>query len=182
MLENNERITYKQKLTSQELSGYIKAVLLPIAVFFLALIVISRFGAFGKNIMAPVCCAVWGFGVIVALKAPSQRKTTLNEVYGMIAGYCAGLYVIRILIGLAANTSSEQLMASYEQALPQSTGSTISGYLQSMLWILAFITPFTFLGVLAKKLISFRKTAAKDRVLRQVRGEVDNSEHRRFSK
>jgi len=171
-VDPNKRITYKQGMDGKELGGYLKAALLPVGVFFLVLFVISQFGAFGKNIMAPACCAVWAFGVVVAIKAPSQRKSTLNEVYAMIAGYCAGLYVIRILIALSANTSSEQLMATYNQAMPISTGSTIAGYLQSMLWILAFIPPFTFLGVLAKKLITFRKTAAKNRVLDQIRGNT----------
>lgn len=174
MSSPTNRITYKQGMSSKELGNYIKASMIPIGVFFLVVFVITQFGAFGSNIMAPACCAVWVFGVIVALKAPSQRKSTLNEVYAMIAGYCAGLYVIRILIGLSANTSSEQLMATYNQAMPVSTGSTIAGYLQSMLWILAFIPPFTFLGVLAKKLITFRKTAAKNKVLEQIRGIHDD--------
>ena len=173
MKHQRTKITYNQGMTSKELGGYAKAALLPVGVLMIALFVIIQFGAFGKNIMAPACCAVWVFGVIVALKAPSQRQSTLNEVYAMIAGYCAGLYVIRILIGISANTSAEQLMATYNQAMPISTGSTIAGYLQSMLWILAFIPPFTFLGVLAKKFITFRKTAAKNKVLEQLRGIQD---------
>ena len=87
----------------------------------------------------------------------------------MVAGYVCGLYLIRLLIGLAANTSSEQLMASYSQAMPVSTGSTIAGYLQSMLWILAFLSPITFLTMMGKKLVTFRKTAAKNKVLEQIR-------------
>lgn len=157
-------------MTSKELTDYLKAALLPIGVFFLCTFVITQFGLFGKNIVAPASGIMWIAGVVVAFKIPSQRRSTLNETYAMLAGYNLGLYLIRFIIGLAANTSSEQLMATYQQALPMSTGSTISGYLQSMLWILAFITPVTFLTVMGKKFISFRKTAAKNKILEQIRG------------
>lgn len=170
MNSNQGKYTYKQGMTSKELTDYLKAALLPIGVFFLCTFVITQFGLFGKNIVAPASGIMWIAGVVVAVKIPSQRRSTLNETYAMLAGYNLGLYLIRFIIGLAANTSSEQLMATYQQALPMSTGSTISGYLQSMLWILAFITPVTFLTVMGKKFISFRKTAAKNKILEQIRG------------
>lgn len=170
MNSNQGKYTYKQGMTGKELTDYLKAALLPIGVFFLCTFVITQFGLFGKNIVAPASGIMWIAGVVVAFKIPSQRRSTLNETYAMLAGYNLGLYVIRFIIGLAANTSSEQLMATYQQALPMSTGSTISGYLQSMLWILAFITPVTFLTVMGKKFISFRKTAAKNKILEQIRG------------
>lgn len=166
---HEERITYKQGFTKNEFVGYTKAAMVPIAVFFLIVFVLSRFGAFGKNIMAPWCAIMWGIGVLAAWRVPSQRKETLNHTYIMIAGYCSGLLLFKILIGLAANTSSEQLMATYSQAMPTSTGSTIAGYLQSMLWILAFIAPISFVTMQAKKLVSFRRTKAKNKVLEHIR-------------
>lgn len=166
---NEERITYKQGVTRQEFAGYVKAAMAPISVFFLIVFILSRFGAFGKNIMAPWCAIIWGIGVVAAWKVPSQRRETLSHTYIMLAGYCSGLLLFKILIGLAANTSSEQLMATYSQAMPTSTGSTIAGYLQSMLWILAFIAPISFVTMQAKKLVSFRRTKAKNKVLEQIR-------------
>lgn len=165
-----ERVTYKQGMSLAEAGGYAKAIALPIVVFMTALICISKFGAFGRNIMAPAVSIMWILGVATAWKIPSQRKSTLTETYVTIAGYVLALSLLRFLIGIAATTSSEQLMATYSQAMPVSTGSTISGFLQSMLWIAAFMTPITACGVMAKKFISFRRTISKDKILQQIRG------------
>ena len=165
-----QRITYKQGITSNEIIDYVKAVLTPISVFFLCTFIIMTFGAFGKNIMAPMSGIIWILGVVVAFKIPSQRKSVLNETHLMLVGYNAGLLLMKILIGLSANTSAEQLMATYQQAMPISTGSTIAGYLQSMLWIMAFIAPISFLAMQGKKLFSFKRTASKNKVMDQLRG------------
>lgn len=170
MEKGRANTTYKQGVTSQELSSYLKAVAVPIGAFLLAVTVVTRFGTFGYNIIAPASSIMWVIGVVVALKVPSQRRSTLNETMAGVAGYCAGLFLLRWLIGVAANTSSEQLMASFSQAMPTGTGSTISGFLQSMLWILSFMTPITFCGVQAKKLITFQRTRSKNKVLEQIRG------------
>lgn len=166
----DSNITYKQGMNSTELSNYIKAIAAPIGVFFLALIITSNFGAFGTNIVAPASSVMWLAGAIVAWKAPSQRKSTLRETYIAVAGYIGGLFMLKVLIGIAAQTSSEQLMASFDQVMPVSTSSTISGFLQSMLWILAFITPITYLGMMGKKFVQFRRSLSKDKVLQQIRG------------
>ena len=166
----DSRVTYKQGISKTELTNYATAIATPIGVFLLALVVISNFGAFGKNIIAPASSVMWLASAIVALKIPSQRKSTLKEGYIAVAGYLAGLFLLKFLIGIAASTSSEQLMASYNQVMPTSTGSTISGFLQSMLWILSFMTPITFLGMMGKKFVQFRRTLSKDKVLQQIRG------------
>lgn len=165
-----ERITYKQGLSSAQLNGYFKAIGIPIGVFLMALIVISRFGEFGRSILAPASSLMWITGVIAAWRVPSQRQETLNQTYIGVAAYMGMEFLLHLLIGIAATTSSEQLMATYSQAMPQSTGSTISGFLQSMLWILSFMTPITVIAMNCKKLVTFRRTLAKDKVLKQTRG------------
>lgn len=166
-------ITYQHGMTSTELSNYMKAIATPIGLFVLSLIVISSFGAFGRKITAPAASVMWLAGALVAWKIPSQRKETLKESYIAVAGYLLGLFLLKVLIGISATTSSEQLMASYNQAMPMSTGNTISGFLQSMLWILSFMTPITFLGMMAKKFATFRRTLSKDKILQQIRGIRD---------
>jgi len=165
-----ERITYRQGISMAEASGYVKAISLPIIVFMTALVCISKFGAFGRNIMAPAVSIMWILGVATAWKIPSQRRSTLTETYVTIAGYVLALSLLRFLIGIAATTSSEQLMATYSQALPVSAGASFSGFLQSMLWVTALVTPFTACCVMAKKFISFRRTISKDKILQQIRG------------
>lgn len=61
---------------------------------------------------------MWLAGAAVAFKVPSQRKSTLAETHVAVAGYLCGLFLLKWLIGIAATTSSEQLMATYSQALP----------------------------------------------------------------
>ena len=173
-MDTKDRITYKQGMSSKELGGYIRAIAIPIAVFFLAAIISYQFGAFGKNIIAPATSLMCAAGAAAAWKIPSQRKETLKHTYTMIAGYVCGLFLLKLIIGWAANTSSEQLMASYSQTMPISTGSTIAGYLQSMLWILAFMTPITFLTMMGKKLVMFRRTLAKNKVLEHIRDIREN--------
>lgn len=162
-------LTYKQGTSAAEITGYMKVIIVPIGLFLLALIIISNFGAFGRNILAPASSVMWLAAALVAWKVPSQRAETLRQGYIAVAGYLAGLFLMKMLIGISANTSSEQLMASFNQVMPVSTNSTISGFLQSMLWILSFMTPITFLGMMGKKFVSFRRTLSKDKVLKQIR-------------
>lgn len=166
----NERLTYRQGMSQEEFTGYLKAIGIPIVVFVVSLICIGQFGAFGRNIMAPAVSVMWILGAATAWKIPSQRKSTLTETYAAVAGYVLALSLLRWLIGIAATTSSEQLMATFNQPMPVSTGSTISGFLQSMLWIGAFMTPVTVCGAMAKKFITFRRTLSKDKILQQTRG------------
>jgi hypothetical protein len=173
MAKNVERITYKQNISSTELANYTKSIAIPIGLFVLSLLIISNFGAFGRNIVAPCASIMWLAGALVAWKIPSQRSGTLKETYVGVAGYLCGLFLLKMLIGITATTSSEQLMASFNQAMPVSTGSTISGFLQSMLWILAVLTPVTFLGMMGKKFVTFRRSLSKDKVLQRVRGMRD---------
>ena len=80
---------------------------------------------------------------------------------------------IRELIALVSGVSSEMLMASYNQAIPLTSGSTISGYLQSLLWIASVMTPLGFMGMQAKKIYSFRRKASKQKFFEQTRGLRD---------
>ena len=173
MRVSNERITYQQKLSNKDIGNYFKAILMPIGVFFLVCFVLYKFGTFGKNIMAPAVAIMWAAGTITAWKIPSQRQETLSHTYIAIAGYVCGLMLFHILIGFAATTSSEQLMATYNTAMPTSTGSTIAGYLQSMLWILAFMFPITYLIATGKKFVTFQRTKSKNKVLEGIRGYQD---------
>lgn len=173
-MRREQRVTYKRGLSSKELTAYVKAVAVPMGIFLIAMFVISRFGKFGTNLLAPASGVMWLMGAFTAFLIPAQRKESINQTHGAILGYLAGMFMLRMLIGIAAGVSSEQLMASYNQAMPMSTSSTISGFLQSMLWILAFLTPITFCGMQGKKIITFRRSLSKERVLEQLRGIHDN--------
>ena len=139
----------------------------------LALFVITRFAQFVSNLIAPLTGIMWAFGALCALLLPSQRVSTLTETNVTIACYLLSMAGIRELIALVSGVSSEMLMASYNQAIPLTSGSTISGYLQSLLWIASVMTPLGFMGMQAKKIYSFCRKASKQKFFEQTRGLRD---------
>ena len=175
-MSGNSNITYKQTLNSKEVFTYIKAVGIPVGVFLLAMAIISQFGAFGTNLLAPLTGGMWIMGAVTAFMIPSQRGSTCNETHAAIVGYLVGMWGLRLLVSLVAGTSNEQLMATYSQALPTSSGSTISGFLQTMLWITAVMVPVGFLTMQGKKLLTFKKRMNKQKAIDQLRG-IRNSGH-----
>ena len=160
---------YRAGITRREIIAYTKAILFPIGIFTFGLFIIAKFGAFGTNIIAPAVSFMWSFGAFVAFRIPSQREGVLKETMTFVSGYFCGIMLLRFLIGAASTTSSTQIMATYSQAMPMSSNSTMSGFLQTSLWIIAFMTPVTFMGMEGKKLFAFHRSLAKNKVLEQTR-------------
>lgn len=175
-MDNN--LTYRHKTSKSDIARYCKAVGLPIGVFLLALFTITRFAAFGTGLIAPATGFMWAFGVITAFLLPSQRSSQLTETCIVIGIYLLGLTGIRELISLTAGVSSEMLMASFNQAIPLTAGSTISSYLQAMLWITAVATPLGMVIKWGKQILSFRKRTGKSKTFQRLRGiREDGHEH-----
>lgn len=168
-MENNT-LTYKHSNTSANAMRYLKAIGFPVGIFLLALFCISRFAAFGLNIVAPLTGAMWVFGVICALLLPSHRGSILTETHVTIGCYLLALTGVRELIALVSGVSSEMLMSTYNQAIPLTSGSTISGYLQTFLWITAIMTPLGFFGMQGKRVFTFRHKASKAKEIDRLRG------------
>lgn len=153
---------------------YIKAIGLPVSVFLLALFVITRFAQFGSSLIAPLCGIMWVIGALCALLLPSHRSSILTETHVTIACYLLALAGFREMIALVSGISAEMLMASYGQAIPLTSGSAISGYLQTLLWISAIMTPLGFIGMQGKRLYSFKRKASKQRFFDQTRSIRDS--------
>ena len=166
-------ITYKKGVNGADIYRYVKAVGIPVSVILLALFVINRFAQFGDNLIAPLTGIMWSFGALCALLLPSHRVSILTETHVTIVCYLLSMTGIRELIALVSGVSAEMLMASYNQAIPLTSGSTISGYLQTLLWIAAVMTPLGFVGMQAKKVYSFRRKASKQKFFDQTRGLRD---------
>ena len=173
MGKESTSITYRSGMSGADICRYIKAVGLPIGVFLLAMFAIDRFAAFGSNLIAPLTGVMWAAGAACALILPSHRSTILNETHVTIACYLLALTGIRELIALVSGVSSEMLMASYNQAIPLTSGSTVSGYLQTLLWISAIMTPLGFIGMQGKRIYSFRRKASKQKFFDQTRSIRD---------
>jgi len=170
-----EKITYKENITGQDLSKYIKAIAFPLIGFSMSLYTINEFGAFGSGLISPLTAVMWVTGLIVALVLPSHRKGTLNETIVAVTGYSIGLMGLRLAIQLTSGVSTEMLVASYGEMMNLTGGSSASGFLQNMLWIVSVMTPIGFIGMQGKKLFQFRRTVAKNKMFDRLRSIRENT-------
>lgn len=171
----SQPITYKRKMTGYEFLRYIKAIGFPAGLFIFTMIVLSKFAVFGSSILAPLIGVMWAVGVICSLLIPSQKQSILNETHITIAIYLLTLIAVRAIIRMLSGVSSEMMMSAFNQAIPLTGGSTITGYMQTLMWITTVMTPLGFIGMQGKKVFTFRKKANKDKELTRLRGYRQNN-------
>lgn len=167
-------VLYKQKASGADISRYMKAIALPAGILLLSLFAISKFAAFGTKIIAPLTGFMWIVGAGAAFWLPSQRQTILKETHVTIAIYLVSLTILKELIALISGVSSEMLMAAFGQAIPVTGGSTMSGWLQTVMWITSVMTPFGFVTMQGKKVISFKRSGSKVKTLARLRSIRDD--------
>ena len=157
-------------MSRSDLSRYIKAIALPIMIFILSLIAIQALDGFGSKLVAPLTALMICFGVICAIWLPSHRGTILTETNVTVGCYLLALLGLRQIIAMMSGVSSEMLMATFNQALPATSGSAISGWLQNLMWITAVMTPVGFIGLQGKRIFTFKRKNSKERFIDQTRG------------
>ncbi|MBO6230654.1 MAG: hypothetical protein IK990_15125 [Ruminiclostridium sp.] len=167
--KQNERITYKECMTRQDISKYAKAIGFPLVAFAVNIWTITNFRAFGTELIAPLSAAIWVAGLVTGLILPSHRRTTLNETVIALVGYSVVLMGLRYALQLISGVSTEMLIASYGQIISLTGGSAVQGYIQNILWISAIMVPIGFIGMQAKKLVQFRRLMAKNKALDRIR-------------
>ena len=175
-MKTTSTLTYKKDLSKQEGFRILKAVGLPILIFGLSMFTIQNFANFGSKLICPLIAAMWVIGFIVALLMPSQRSEVINQTLGMIAIYCGALIGLKILLAVVSGASSEMIAASYDQAIPMSTGNAIPGYLQTMMWFVAVLMPIGDIGMQAKRLKDFKHNQSMQKTMGRMRG-MRNSGH-----
>ena len=175
-MSKKKTLTYKQELSKKEAVGILKAVGLPVIVFALALFTIQNFANFGTKLLCPLIASMWLVGFVVGIIMPAQRREIVNQTLGMIAIYCGAMLGLKMLLAVVSGASSEMIAASYDQAIPMSTGNAIPGYLQTMMWFVAVLMPIGHIGMQAKRLKDFKHNKSLLRTMGQVRG-IRNSGH-----
>ncbi len=170
MQRQTEVLTYKSDMSKQEAFRIFKAIGLPIGVFALSMFVVQNFASFGTKLLCPLIAAMWLVGFVVALLMPAQRSEVLNQTMGMIAIYCGALIGLKILLAVVSGASSEMIAASYDQAIPMSTGNAIPGYLQTMMWFVAVLMPIGDISMQAKRLKDFKHNQTLQKTMGRVRG------------
>ena len=163
-------LTYKKNMTKSEVLRIIAAIGIPLAVLGLGMYAISSFANFGEKIICPLSGAMWSAGFFAALFVPSQRAEIMNQTMAVCTLYYMGLLGLKILLGLSAGVSTEMIAASYNQAIPVSTGNAMTGWLQNVLWFSAFGIPIGQVSMQGKRLFMFQKSRSLERTFRQRRG------------
>ncbi len=69
------------------------------------------------------------------------------------------------------------LMATYNQAIPVTSGLAFSGYLQTMLWITTIMTPVGFIFMEVKKVFTMRRKQEAKKFRDRMLGTRQNGKH-----
>lgn len=170
----NEEIVYDKGISSNETLKMITGVGIPLGVFAFALLTISTFAEFGSKLLLPMTAAMWICGLGVAIYLPSMREEVIGDTMKAIVAYCAAMIGFKILLKLTSGVSSEMIGASFNQAIPTTTGNAIYGYLQNIMWITSVMTPIGFLGMQVSRIVKFRKTRSIQKAFGQARGIRDS--------
>lgn len=169
-----EKITYKQGISSKEVTGYFFAIGFPVVVLVLSLIIVSCFGQFGQNLIAPMVALMWIGGAVCGLILPSHRQGIITETHWTIVGYLIGMFGLQKIVQLVSGITNEMLAATYEQAMPAASSASLTEFLEYMLWIVVVMVPIGFVVMEGKKIILFRRKVSKQKFFDQIRGIRDN--------
>ncbi len=176
-IRDNENLTYKSAVDRGEFLSYCKAVGIPSAVLFLSFGMIMVFGSYGRLLLAPMVCIMWGVGVACAMFLPSHRKSIMTETMTTISVYLAALYVLKVVIGMLSGMSASTLAASLSISMSETSNNTGMGWLQNMLTIGAVGTPVGFVGLQAQRLFKLRRNANKVKAMKQLRNMRDTNKN-----
>lgn len=166
----DEELVYKQNMSRNEAIKILKAITIPLSVFALGLFTINLFGAFGRKLVCPLSGFMWIIGVVVAFLMPSQRNDTLNHMLLMLSVYYSTLITFHVVLSIVSGVSSEMIAASFQQAIPTSTGNTIPGYLQTAMWFTGVLVPLGEIAMQLKRLFQFKRNQTLAKTFAQKRG------------
>lgn len=176
-IKDNSNLTYKSSISSQEFWSYVKAIGIPSLVFIECLFVIIKFGNFGRILLSPMYCLMWGAGTFSALILPSHRQSTIRETITTIGIYGITLYTLRVIIYFLSGISSASLAASFSVAIPETSGNAAMGWIQGLLYIGSIGTPLGFLGAQGQKIFKLKRNANKMKTFNQLRGIRDTNKN-----
>ena len=125
---------------------------------------------FGTKLVAPLTAIMICMGAICAIILPSHRSSILTETNVTVGIYLITLIALKHIISMMSGISSEMFMAVFNQAIPATSGSAISGWLQTLMWITAVMTPIGFVGMQGKRIFTFKRKASKEKFIEQTRG------------
>ena len=167
---NRAEMTYVTKTSREDSFAMLKAVAIPALGFGLEIFTISSFAAFGTKIISPASAIMWIVGFVVALLMPPERTEVLRQTMMMCSIYCLTPMGLKLALGHVSGASSEMIAASYGQAIPTTTGNTLPGIVQNILWYSSFGIPAGYIIMQVKRVIQFSHKKSLQDTFRKVRG------------
>ena len=167
-------LTYKGASSKQDSFRILKAIAIPLMVFALQIFTVNNFAAFGTKLISPASAAMWIVGFVAALFMPGDRDEIIKQTLSMCTIYCLALLGLKIALAVVSGASSEMIAASYNQAIPTTTGNTIPGYVQNILWFTAVGVPIAHITMQGKRLFTFTRNKSIQEAYSRVRNISNN--------
>lgn len=108
-------------------------------------------------------------GTVVSMRM-EERGNCILVMLIVCATYYGTLITVHAVLSVVSGVSSEMIAASFEQAIPTSTGNAIPGYLQTMMWFTGVLVPLGEIGYQLKRLFQFKKQQTLAKTFAQKRG------------
>lgn len=172
---SENELVYHTRVTGKDIWPKVFALVVYICSFVLWMYLDKTYYNFGSKIITPMVAAMYVVGAFFAILLPSQRKETVNHTKWFVLGYLAIMFVYKFVIAAVGGITADNLAAAFNQAIPTTSGTAISGWLQNLLWIIAITYPIGFFTMQAKKIPQFIKTRSKAQAIRQIRDIRDNT-------
>lgn len=176
-IKDNQKLVYKDSLDHADIIGFFKAISAPSIVFILCLFTIYKFAKFGRIVISPLIVLMWGIALFCAFIMPSQRESIIKETLTTIGVYCCSILLLRAFMIIMSGASNGVLEASFDISIPETSGTTVIGYIQNILYIGSVLTPLGFIGMQVKRIFQFKKNANKVKTFNQLRNIRDTNKN-----
>ena len=97
----------------------------------------------------------------------------MNETFITLGSYLIALITFKACISLLSGVSSETLTEALNLSVSATSGSAMTGWMQTLIYITAIMTPVGFIGMQSKRLYSFKRKNSKEKSIERIRGLKD---------
>lgn len=167
-------LVYKTTISAKHYKSTFFNLVVYLFIFTLWVYDIKAYYNFGRYIIGPAIAIIWVITAFIALILPAQRLEVIHSCKVFCAGYVATIFGYKFLITAVSGISAENLSAAFNQALPTASGTSILGWLQTLLWIAGVMSPVGFIGMQCKRIGQFFGTKSKNAAIREIRDFRDN--------
>lgn len=167
-------LVYNSPITIKDYKSMLWTLAVYIYIFCMWAYLSKAYYNFGKYIITIGVAAVLIVSAIVAAILPAQRIECIKDMKKGLALYLTALFGYRFILMAMQGVSAEDLSAALNMSMPAASGTSMSGWLQNVLWIVSILTPVGLVGMQLKKISQFFGTQKKSAATRRIRDIRDN--------